>query len=115
MEIQWVHSEDVEKYGPDALLGTANGIVVPGGFGPRGVEGMIETARYAREHRVPYLGLCLGLQVMVVEWARNILGLQDANSSEIDPATPDPVNVRLGAYGYQNEGAARHCHHRSGW
>ena len=91
VEIQWVHSEDVEKYGPDALLGTANGIVVPGGFGPRGVEGMIETARYAREHRVPYLGLCLGLQVMVVEWARNILGLEDANSSEIDPATPHPV------------------------
>jgi len=91
VEIQWIHSEDVEKYGPDAMLGTANGIVVPGGFGPRGVEGMVETARYAREHRVPYLGLCLGLQVMVVEWARNMLGLKDANSSEIDPDTPHPV------------------------
>ncbi len=91
VEIQWIHSEDVEKYGPDAMLSTANGIVVPGGFGPRGVEGMVETARYAREHRVPYLGLCLGLQVMVVEWARNILGLKDANSSEIDPDTPHPV------------------------
>ena len=91
VEIQWIHSEDVEKYGADAMLGTANGIVVPGGFGPRGVEGMVETARYAREHRVPYLGLCLGLQVMVVEWARNILGLKDANSSEIDPDTPHPV------------------------
>ena len=91
VEIQWIHSEDVEKYGPDAMLGTANGIVVPGGFGPRGVEGMVETARYAREHRVPYLGLCLGLQVMVVEWARNILGLKDANSSEIDPDTSHPV------------------------
>ena len=91
VEIQWIHSEDVEKYGPDTMLGTANGIVVPGGFGPRGVEGMVETARYAREHRVPYLGLCLGLQVMVVEWARNILGLKDANSSEIDPDTPHPV------------------------
>ena len=91
VEIQWIHSEDVEKYGADAMLGTANGIVVPGGFGPRGVEGMVETARYAREHRVPYLGLCLGLQVMVVEWARNILGLKDANSSEIDPDTRHPV------------------------
>ena len=91
VEIQWVHSEDVEKYGPDALLGTANGIVVPGGFGPRGVEGMVETARYARERQVPYLGLCLGMQVMVVEWARNVLGLKDANSSEIDPSTPHPV------------------------
>ena len=91
VEIQWVHSEDVEKYGPDALLGTANGIVVPGGFGPRGVEGMVETARYARERQVPYLGLCLGMQVMVVEWARNVLGLKDANSSEIDSSTPHPV------------------------
>ena len=91
VEIQWIHSEDVEKYGPDAMLATANGIVVPGGFGPRGVEGMVETARYAREHRVPYLGLCLGLQVMVVEWARNILGLKDANSAEIDADTPHPV------------------------
>ncbi len=91
VEIQWIHSEDVEKYGPDALLGTANGIVVPGGFGPRGVEGMVETARYARERQVPYLGLCLGMQVMVVEWARNVLGLKDANSSEVDPSTPHPV------------------------
>ena len=91
VEIQWIHSEDVEKYGPDALLGSACGIVVPGGFGPRGVEGMVETVRYAREHQVPYLGLCLGLQVMVIEWARNVLGLTDANSSELDPDTPHPV------------------------
>ena len=91
VEIQWIHSEDVEKYGPDAMLSTANGIVVPGGFGPRGVEGMVETARYAREHRIPYLGLCLGLQDMFVEWERHILGLKDANSSEIDPDTPHPV------------------------
>ncbi|PKB81376.1 MAG: CTP synthetase [SAR202 cluster bacterium Io17-Chloro-G9] len=113
IEIQWVHSEDVERYGPDRLLANACGIVVPGGFGPRGVEGMVETVRYAREHQVPYLGLCLGLQVMVIEWARNILGLPDANSSELDPDTPDPVihimpdqrsvttmggTMRLGAY-----------------
>ena len=70
VEIEWIHSEDVEKYGPDRFLGSANGIVVPGGFGPRGVEGMVDTVRYAREHQVPYLGLCLGLQVMVIEWAR---------------------------------------------
>jgi CTP synthase len=91
VEIQWIHSEDVEKQGPEALLGSANGIIVPGGFGSRGVEGMVETARYARENQVPYLGLCLGMQVMVVEWARNVLGLKDANSSEIDPDTPHPV------------------------
>jgi CTP synthase len=90
IEIQWVHSEDVEKHGPDALLGSACGIVVPGGFGPRGVEGMIDTVRYAREHQVPYLGLCLGMQVLVIQWARADLGL-DANSSELDPQTPHPV------------------------
>ena len=91
VEIEWVHSEDVEKYGPDRFLGSANGIVVPGGFGPRGVEGMVDTVRYAREHQVPYLGLCLGLQVMVIEWARNILNMEGANSSELDPETPYPV------------------------
>ena len=91
IEIQWIHSEDVERMGADALLSTACGIVVPGGFGPRGVEGMVETVRYAREHRVPYLGLCLGLQVMVIEWARNMLGMPGANSSELDPDAEHPV------------------------
>ncbi|PKB64227.1 MAG: CTP synthetase [SAR202 cluster bacterium Io17-Chloro-G2] len=91
VEIQWVHSEDVERQGPETLLANACGIVVPGGFGPRGVEGMIQTVRYAREHQVPYLGLCLGLQVMVVEWARSQMGLKNANSSELDPDTPHPV------------------------
>lgn len=85
IELQWVHSEDIEREGPDALLSTACGIVVPGGFGPRGIEGMVETVRYAREHNVPYLGLCLGLQVMIMDWARNVMGLKGANSSEFDP------------------------------
>ena len=91
IEIQWIHSEDIERDGPDSLLKSASGIVVPGGFGSRGVEGMIETARYARENKIPYFGLCLGLQAMVVEYARNVLGLKGANSSEIDPDTPYPV------------------------
>ncbi len=91
VELQWVHSEDVERYGPDDLLRNACGIVVPGGFGTRGVEGMVETVRYAREQRVPYLGLCLGLQVMVIDWARNILGLTGANSEELEPETAHPV------------------------
>jgi CTP synthase len=91
IDIQWIHSEDIERHGPDALLSSVCGIVVPGGFGPRGVEGMIETVRYAREHRVPYLGLCLGLQVMVIEWARNVLGMKNANSSELAPDTDNPV------------------------
>ena len=113
IEIQWIRSEDIEKDGPDSLLKTACGIVVPGGFGSRGVNGMIETARYARKNKIPYLGLCLGLQVMVVEYARHVLELESANSSEIDPDTPDPVidimpeqrsvtdkggTMRLGAY-----------------
>ena len=113
VDIQWIHSEDIERQGPDSLLATACGIVVPGGFGNRGVEGMVETARYAREHQVPYLGLCLGLQVMVIDWSRNVLGLAGANSSELNPDTDHPVidimedqrsvtvkggTMRLGAY-----------------
>ena len=90
VEIQWVHSEDIERNGPENLLGSVCGIVIPGGFGPRGVEGMIEAVRYARRSHVPYLGLCLGMQVMVIDWARDVLGL-DANSSELDPDTPHPV------------------------
>ena len=91
IDVQWINSEQIEEDGPDDLLGSAAGIVVPGGFGPRGVEGMVRTVRYARDHDVPYLGLCLGLQVMVVEIARNVLGLAGANSTEMDPDTPHPV------------------------
>ena len=91
IDLRWVHSEDIERDGPEAHLSDVCGIVVPGGFGPRGVEGMIETVRYAREQKVPYLGLCLGLQVMVIEWARNVLGIKDANSEELVPDTENPV------------------------
>ena len=91
IEIQWIHSEDVEREGPDSLLKTACAIVVPGGFGSRGVTGMIAAARYARENKIPYLGLCLGLQVMLIEYARNVLGLESADSSEMDPDTSDPI------------------------
>ena len=72
-------------------MSSASGIVVPGGFGPRGIEGKIETARYARTNNIPYLGLCLGLQVLVTEVARNLLGKPLAHSTEFDPNTPDPV------------------------
>ena len=91
VEVRWVHSEDVERHGPEPYLDSVQGIVVPGGFGPRGIEGMVETAHYARKRDVPYLGLCLGLQVMVIEAARRLLGKQQANSTEFDPDTPDPV------------------------
>ena len=91
IDVQWVNSERIEEEGPDRLLESASGVVVPGGFGARGVEGMIQTARYARDHDVPYLGLCLGLQVMVVEIGRSLMGLAAANSTEMNPNTPHPV------------------------
>ena len=91
VELRWIRSEDIERDGPDAYLDSVCGIVVPGGFGPRGIEGMIDTVRYARENGVPYLGLCLGLQVMVVQTARQLLGMEEANSTEFDPHTPAPV------------------------
>lgn len=91
VEIVWVAAEEVEESGPEQMLHSVSGIVVPGGFGPRGVEGMIETVRYARENAVPYLGLCLGMQVMVIEAARNLLDKRGANSTEFDSRTPHPV------------------------
>jgi len=87
----WVHSEDLEKDGSDTLLRSAQGIIVPGGFGIRGIEGMIKAATYARTNEIPYLGLCLGMQVMVIEFARYALDSTKANSAEFDPTTPYPV------------------------
>jgi CTP synthase len=113
INIQWIAAEDVEKHGPEDLLGSASGIIVPGGFGERGLEGMIATANYARTRSIPYLGLCLGMQIMVVEYARNELGITNATSLEIDPEAEHPViafmpgqeelhstggTMRLGAY-----------------
>jgi len=90
-EILWIHSADLERgKGMDALA-SAHGIVVPGGFGSRGIEGKINAARYAREHKVPYLGLCLGMQVMVIEFGRHVFGSEDANSTEFNRNTPHPV------------------------
>ena len=91
IDLSWVASEEVEARGPEPFLDQASGVVVPGGFGSRGVEGMVDAVRYCRDRDVPYLGLCLGMQVMVVEVARGLLGLERANSSEFDPDTPDPV------------------------
>jgi len=91
VDITWVHAEDIERDGPDELLRHVSGIVVPGGFGERGVEGMVTSVAYARANQVPYLGLCLGMQVMVMDSARHQLGLPLANSTEFNPETPDPV------------------------
>lgn len=87
---RWVHSEDLANSSAEGVL-DADGVVVPGGFGSRGIEGKIEAIRYAREHDVPYLGLCLGFQLGVVEFSRNVLGLDGAHSTEIDDETPHPV------------------------
>ena len=91
VEISWIYSEEVEQNGLEDLLVSVKGIVVPGGFGPRGIEGMVQTVRYARENGVPYLGLCLGMQIMAVEYTRNLLGYQDANSTEFNRDTRHPV------------------------
>ena len=91
VNIHWIHSERLEQEPVGSLLDGCDGILVCPGFGGRGIEGKLEAARYARENRVPYLGVCLGMQMMVIEYARNVLGLAGANSTEVDPHTPHPV------------------------
>ena len=113
IELDWIQAEEVEGLMADGRLRDLDGIVIPGGFGERGVEGKIAAAGYAREHQLPCLGLCLGLQAMVIEFARNAAGLTGANSGEVDSTTPHPVidlmdeqrtvvdlggSMRLGAY-----------------
>ncbi len=112
VRIRWVNSEEVEGRGAAALLRGVDGVLVPGGFGERGIEGKIAAIRWARENRVPLFGICLGLQCAVIEFARNVLQLPKANSSEFEPSTPDAVidlmpdqegvakggTMRLGAY-----------------
>ncbi len=91
VEIRWIDSETVTEETADELFSGCDGLIVPGGFGSRGMEGMIATARYARERGVPYLGICLGMQVAVIEFARHVCGLADASSGELDPDSPHRV------------------------
>ena len=113
VDIRWIDSETVTEGTVRSLLSPCDGIIVPGGFGSRGIEGMITTAAYARQNKVPYLGLCLGMQIAVIEFARNTCGFSDANSGEFDPASTHKVidflpdqndavakggTLRLGAY-----------------
>jgi CTP synthase len=91
VDITWVSSDELDQADAATVLSGIDGIVVPGGFGWRGIEGKLEAIHYARESGVPFLGLCLGLQCAVIEYARNVCGLGGANSSEFDPATPHPV------------------------
>ena len=113
VNIKWIDSEELNDENAAELLGDVKGILVPGGFGTRGTEGKITAIKYARENNIPYLGLCLGMQLAIVEFARNVCGLKDAASIELDPATTNPVialmpeqegvedlggTLRLGAY-----------------
>ncbi|MCL4261364.1 MAG: CTP synthase, partial [Anaerolineales bacterium] len=91
VEINWVHAAELEKDKEWDVIRNADGILTPGGFGARGVEGKIAAARYARENKVPYLGLCLGMQVMCIDFARGVLNYEDANSSEFDRSAKYPV------------------------
>ncbi|MGB3493920.1 MAG: CTP synthase [Elainellaceae cyanobacterium] len=91
LQIHWVNSEDIEEKGAKAFLEGVDGIVVPGGFGTRGVEGKVDAVHYARTHQIPFLGLCLGMQCSVIEWARNIAHLENANSAEFEADSQNPV------------------------
>ena len=113
VNIKWIDSESISKENVDDILGGCNGVIVPGGFGSRGIEGMIASADYCREHNLPYLGICLGMQIAVIAFARSVCGFKDANSGEFDensahkvidflPDQNESVNkggtLRLGAY-----------------
>lgn len=91
LQILWINSEEIEAKGAESFLDGVDGIVVPGGFGSRGIEGKIAAIRYARTNRIPFLGLCLGMQCSVIEWARNVAKLGDANSAEFEPDSGNPV------------------------
>jgi CTP synthase len=114
VNVHWIESEDIERQGTERVLREMDGILVPGGFGVRGVEGKIEAIRFARERHIPYFGLCLGMQCAAIEFARHVAGIKGANSSEFEPACSDPVidlmanqhgvtdkggTMRLGTYG----------------
>ena len=114
LEIGWIEASDLEKEGDaSSFLSGYNGIIIPGGFGERGIEGKIKAIEFARKNKIPFLGLCLGVQLMVVEWARNVAGMKEAHSTEFNKSTPFPVidflpeqkqisrmggTMRLGAY-----------------
>jgi CTP synthase len=113
VDVRWIDAEDIESQGAERYLSDVAGILVPGGFGERGIQGKIEAVRYARENKIPYLGICLGLQSAVIEFAKNVCGLEEAGSSEFNAGCPDAVidlmrdqehdgdkggTMRLGAY-----------------
>lgn len=122
VDIRWIESDEIEKQGADSMLDGVGGLLVPGGFGERGIEGMVTAVRWARENKVPYFGICLGLQCAAIDVARHLAGLDSANSTEFDRDTPHPVidllpdqthggdkggTMRLGAYECRLEPGSR--------
>ena len=91
VEIKWIEAEDVTDETAESILSDVSGILVPGGFGDRGIEGKVAAAKYARTHKIPYFGICLGMQIAVIEFARNVLGITDANSGEFAEDCPHKV------------------------
>lgn len=130
IDIQWINSEELNQENAGEVLSGVSGILVPGGFGARGLGGKMDAIRYARENGIPFLGLCLGMQLAVIEFARNVLGLPGADTTEVSPETPDPVicllpdqnldalggTMRLGNYPCElKEGSlARHAYRKAG-
>ena len=103
--MDWIDAETIDKEGSKNLLAKADGILIPGGFGERGIEGKIKAVLYARENKIPFLGICLGMQCSVIEYARNVAGIKNANSSEIEPDTPQPViDLMADQNGVSNKG-----------
>lgn len=108
VDIQWIDAEEVEKMGPEPFFSNVHGILIPGGFGNRGIEGKIASIKFAREHDIPFFGICLGMQCAVIEFARNVAGLAGANSTEFDENTPHPViHIMPGQEGVEKGGTMR--------
>ncbi|MCH5161407.1 MAG: CTP synthase [Clostridiales bacterium] len=105
INLKWVDSKDLTDSTVESYLGSADGVIVPGGFGDRGIDGMITAAKYCRTHDKPYFGICLGMQIAVIEFARNVLGIADATSGELEPSSPHKViDIMEDQVGYENTG-----------
>ena len=107
IDLRWIDAEQITPQSAPELLGGCDGIIVPGGFGDRGIEGMVCSARYCREHDLPYFGICLGMQIAVIDFARHVAGLSDANSREFDVESQNKViDIMEGQIGYENTGGS---------
>ena len=104
VELKWISAEEVEKDGPESHLDNIDGLLVPGGFGERGIEGMIAAIRYAREKKLPYFGICLGMQTAIIEFARHVLGWKDANSSEFKKTSHNVIDIMPGQKNVKEKG-----------